>query len=114
MASLIDFNIKQLTIMIACMHIMDVIIFQNIIAGIYQLLRHLCIVCLLSRIWGRGKGSKYTCCLVCIYSTTFDVLHDAYLTAVTEPHACVQRKAFLRYVHKQDIIYTFCILGVLE
>ena len=33
MASLIDVNIKQLTIMIACVHIMDVTIFQNIIAG---------------------------------------------------------------------------------
>ena len=36
MASLIDFNIKQLTIMI---DIMDVIIFQNIIAGIYFALK---------------------------------------------------------------------------
>ena len=35
MASLIDFNIKQLTIMIACVHIMEVIMFQKIIAGIY-------------------------------------------------------------------------------
>ena len=34
MASLIYFNIKQSTIMIACVHIMDVIIFQKIIAYI--------------------------------------------------------------------------------
>ena len=36
-ANLIDFNINQLAIclMIACMHIMDVIIFQNVVAGIY-------------------------------------------------------------------------------
>ena len=53
MANPIDFNIKQLTIMLACMHIMDVIIFQNIIAGIYLLLRRVCILCLLSQIRGR-------------------------------------------------------------
>ena len=34
MASQIYFNVKQLTIMIACVHIMDVVIFQKIIAGI--------------------------------------------------------------------------------
>ena len=50
---------------------------------------------ILSRIGGRGKGSKCTCCLECIYFTTFDFLHGAYLTAVTEPHACVQRKTLL-------------------
>ena len=37
MASLIYFNIKQLTIMIACVHIMDGIISQKIIAGISAL-----------------------------------------------------------------------------
>ena len=100
MASLIYFNIKQLTIMIACVHIMDVIIFQKIIAGIYLLLRRVCMLCLLSRIGGRGKGSKCTCCLDCIYFTTFDFLHGAYLTAVTEPHACVQRKTLLE-LHRQ-------------
>ena len=93
MASLIYFNFKQLTIMIACVHIMDVIIFQKIIAGIYLLLRRLCMLCLLARIGGggRGKGSKCTCCLGCIYFTTFDFLHGA----VTEPHSCVQRKTIL-------------------
>ena len=52
-------------------------------------------LCLLSRIGGRGKASKCTCCLEWIYFTTFDFLHGAYLTAVTEPHACVQRKTLL-------------------
>ena len=112
MASLIYFNIKQLTIMIACVHIMDIIIFQKIIAGIYLLLRRLCMLCLLSRIGGRGKGSKCTCCLECIYFTTFDFLHGAYLTAVTEPHACVQRKTLL--VLRSQTRHAFCIMGVLE
>ena len=35
MANLIDFNINQLAVMIACVHIMDVIIFQKMVAGIY-------------------------------------------------------------------------------
>ena len=96
--------------MIACMNIMDVIIFQNIIAGIYQLLRRLGMLCLLSRIGGRGKGRKYTCCLECIYSTTFDVLHDAYLTAVTEPHACVQRKALVALRSQTRQLHSaFCV-----
>ena len=48
-ANLIDFNIKQFTIMIACVHILDVVIFQNIIADrpMSLLLRRLCILCLL-------------------------------------------------------------------
>ena len=50
MANLIDFNIKQFTIMIASVQIMDVIIFQNMVAYVTLLLRRLCIVCLLSRI----------------------------------------------------------------
>ena len=53
MANLIDFNINQLAVMIACVHIMDVIIFQKMVAGIYLPLRSLCIVCLLSQIGGR-------------------------------------------------------------
>ena len=93
--SLNHFNINLLTIMIACVHIMDVIIFQKIIACIYLLSRRLCMLCLLSRLGGRGKGSKYTCSLECIYFTTFDCLHGAYHTAVTEPHECVQRKTLL-------------------
>ena len=93
MAILIHFNFKQLTILIACVHIMDVIIFPNILAGISLLLRRFCIVCLLSRIG--GKGNKYTWCLECIYFTTFGCLQGAYITAVIEPHSCVQRKALL-------------------
>ena len=57
MANLIDFNIIQLAIMIDCVQIMDVIIFQNMVAGIilYLLLRRVCMLFLLSRIGGRGK-----------------------------------------------------------
>ena len=58
MANLIDFNIKQLAAMIVCVHIMDFIIFQNMVTGIYLLIRHVCIVCLLSGIGGNGKVSK--------------------------------------------------------
>ncbi len=43
MANLIDFNIIQLAIMIACVQIMDVIIFQNMVASIYLLLRRICV-----------------------------------------------------------------------
>ena len=39
MASLIYFYIKQLTIVIDCVHIMDVMIFQKIIAGIISALK---------------------------------------------------------------------------
>ena len=69
MANLIDFNINQLALMIACLDIMEVILFKMIVAGIYLLLRRLCIACLLSRIGDRGKGSKHTRCLECIYFT---------------------------------------------
>ena len=94
MANLIDLNINQLAVMIACVYIMDVIIFQKMVAGIYLPLRSLCIVCLLSQIGGRGKGSKHTRCLECINFTIFCFLQGAYIiTAVTETHACVQRKA---------------------
>ena len=93
MANLIDFNINQLAVMIACVHIMDVIIFQKMVAGIYLPLRSLCILCLLSQIGGRGKGSKHTRCLECFNFTIFSFLQGAYMTAVTETHACVQRKA---------------------
>ena len=34
-ANLVNFNINQLAIMIVCVHIMDVIIFQNMVTGIY-------------------------------------------------------------------------------
>ena len=102
MAYLIDFNIKQVTIMIACVHIMDVIIFQKIIAGISLLLKRLCILCLLSRIGGRGQGSKYTRCLECIYCTAFSFLDSVYISAFTEPHERVQRKALLA-LHSQTI-----------
>ena len=95
MANLIDFNIIQLAIMIACVHIMDVIIFKKIVAGIYLLLRRLCMLCLLYRIGGRGKGSKHTRCLECTYFTIVGFLQGAYITAVTEPHMRVQRKALL-------------------
>ena len=62
MANLIDFNIKQLAVMIVCVHIMDVIIFQNMVTGTYLLIIHLCILCLVSGIGGRGKVSKRTRC----------------------------------------------------
>ena len=88
MANLIDFNINQLAVMIACVHIMDVIIFQKMVAGMS--LRSVCIVCLLS------QESKHTRCLECINFTIFSFLQGAYITAVTETHACVQRKAFFR------------------
>ena len=97
MANLIDFNIIQLAIMIACVQIMDVIIFQNMVAGIilYLLLRRVCMLFLLSRIGGRGKGSKHTRCLECNYFTIAGFLQGAYITAVTEPHVHVQRKALI-------------------
>ena len=95
MANLIDFNINQLAIMIVCVHIMDVIIFQKIVTGKYLLLRRLCMLCLLSGIGGRGTGSKHTRCLECIYFTTVGFLQGAYITAVTEPHSRVQRKALI-------------------
>ena len=102
MANLIDFNINQLAIMIAFVRIIDVIIFQKIVAGVYLLLRRLCMLCLFSRIGGRGKGSKHTR-LECTYFTIFGFLQGAYITAVTEPHVRVQMKALLaRYGHKQD------------
>ena len=63
------------------------------VAGIYLLLRRLCMLCLFSRIRGRGKGSKCTCCLECIYFITFGFLQGAYITEVRETHPCVQRKA---------------------
>ena len=69
--------------------------FQKMVAGIYLLLRRLCILSLLSRIGSRGKGSKYTRCLECIYFTIFGCLPGPYTTAVTEPHARVQRKALI-------------------
>ena len=112
MANLIDFNINQLAIMIACVHIMDVIIFQKMVAGIYLPLRSLCIVLLLSQIGGRGKGSKRTRCLECyVLTSQFSVfLQGAYITAVTETDGCVQRKAsFVRFTNKRD---TFCIQGI--
>ena len=62
---------------------MDVIIFQNMVTGIYLLLRRLCILCLLSGIWGRGKGNKRTRCLECIYFTIFGFLQGACITVVT-------------------------------
>ena len=94
MANLIDFNIIQFD---SLRDIMDVVIFLNIIARISLLLRRLCMLCLLSQIGGRGKGSKYTCFLECIYFTTFGFLQGrpTYFTAVTEPHECVQGKALL-------------------
>ena len=95
MANLIDFNIIQLAIVIACVQIMDVIIFQKMVAGIYLLLRRVCMLCLLSRIGGRGKGSKHTRCLDCTYFTIVGFLQGAYITAVTEPHVRVQRKALI-------------------
>ena len=58
MANLIDFNINQLAVMVACVHIMDVIIFQKMVAGIHLPLRSLCILCLLFQIGGRGKGTS--------------------------------------------------------
>ena len=74
---------------------MDVILFQKMVAGVYLLLRRLCILCLLSRIGGRGKGSKHNRCLECTYFIIFGCLQGAYTTPVTEPHALVQRKALL-------------------
>ena len=96
MANLIDFNINQLAVMVACVHIMDVIIFKKMVAGIHLPLRSLCILCLLFQIGGRGKGSKHTRCLESINFTIFSFWQGAYITAVTETHACVQRKAFFR------------------
>ena len=87
MANLIDFNIKHLAVMVACVHIMDVIIFQKMVAGIHLPLRSLCILCLLFQIGGRGKGSKHTRCLESINFTIFSFLQGAYITAVTETHA---------------------------
>ena len=43
MANLINFNINQLDKMIVCVHIMDVIIFQKMVTGIYLLLKGHCI-----------------------------------------------------------------------
>ena len=76
MANLIDFNINQLAVMIACVHIMDVIIFQKMVASIHLPLRSLCILCLLFQIWGRGKGSKHTR-LESINFTIFSFLQGA-------------------------------------
>ena len=105
MANLIDFNIKQLTIMIACVHIMDVVIFQNIIAGIYLLLRRLCILCLLSRIGGRGKGGKYTCCLECIHFTTFGFYKVHTLLQSQKLSVCPNEGAScVTFTNKTDII----------
>ena len=103
MANLIDFNINQLAIMIACVRIMDVLIFQKSVACVYLLLRRLCMLCLFSRIGvGRGKGSKHSR-LECTYFTIFGSLQGTYITAVAEPNVRVQMKALLaRYGHKQD------------
>ena len=114
MANLIDFNIIQLAIMVACVHIMDVIIFQKMVAGIYLLLRRLCMLCLLSRIGGRGKGSKHTRCLECSYFTIVGFLQGAHITAVTEPHVRVQMKALIalwsqtRQIHYVEYLFVFC------
>ena len=108
MANLIDFNIIQLAIMVACVHIMDVIIFQKMVAGIYLLLRRLFMLCLLSRIGGRGKGSKHTRCLECTYFTIVGFLQGAYITAVTEPHVRVQMKALIAlWSHTRQTHYVF-------
>ena len=40
-----------------------------------------------------GKGSNHTRCLQCNYFTIVGFLQGAYITAVTEPHVRVQRKA---------------------
>ena len=82
-ANLIDFNINKLAAMIVCVHIMVVIIFQNMVTGIYLLIRHMCILCLLSGIGGRGKVSKRTRCFEGVYFTTLGFLQGAYITAVT-------------------------------
>ena len=52
---------------------------------------------------GRGKGSKCTCCLECIYFTTFDFLHGAYLLQLQNHRRVFKGRPFLCYVHKQDI-----------
>ena len=116
MANLIDINVNQLAAMIACVHIMDVIIFQKMVACIYLLSIRLCILCLLSRIGGRGKGSKHTRCLECIYFTIFGFSHGAYITAVTEAHVRVHGKALLalrsqtRHIH--PVLWVFLSIFV--
>ena len=69
-------------------------------------LRRLCILCLLSRIGGRGKESKNTRRLVCIYFTIFGLLQGTFITAVTEPHARVQRKALLALLSQTRQIHS--------
>ena len=59
---MIYFNIKQLTIMIACVHIMDVIIFQKIIAGIY--LRYISFLYVMPTFSDRGVGVREASVLV--------------------------------------------------
>ena len=112
MANLIDFNIKQLTIMIACVHIMDVIIFQKMVAGIYMPLISLCILCLLSQIGGRGNGSKHTRCLECIKFTIFSFC-KVHIFLQSQKHTRVSkgRHSCVRFTNKRD---TFCIQGIFE
>ncbi len=113
MANLIDININQSAILIACVHIMDVIIFQKMVAGIYLLLRRLCIVCLLSRIGGRGKGSKRTRCLECIYFTIFGIFARCiqYSSHRTKRACPKEGASCVTFSHKTD---TFCILVIFE
>ena len=62
-------------------------------------------------------GSKVTCCLECIVLHDFCFLctvHRAYITAVQEPHACVQMKAVLALRSQTRkiglyILYSGCI-----
>ena len=67
-------------------------------------------LCLFSRIGGRGKGSKHTRCLECTYFTMFGFLQGAYITAVTEPHLRVQMKALLALgSHTRQIHYVLWV-----
>ena len=111
MANLIDFNINQLAIMIVCVHITDVIIFQKMVAGIHLPLRSLCILLLLSQIGGRCKGSKHTRCLECINFTMFRVFCKVHTLLQSQKHTGVSkgRHSFVRFTNKRD---TFCIQGI--
>ena len=113
MANLIDFNINQLAVIIACVHIMDVNIFQKMVAGIHLPLRSLCILCLHFQIGGRDKGSKHTRCLESINFTIFSFLCKVHTLLQSQKHtrASKGRHSFVRFTNKRD---TFCIQVIFE
>ena len=109
MASLIYSNIKQLTIMIACVHIMDVIIFQKIIAGISPSKTFVYVMPTFS---DRGVGVMEASVLVVYnaFTSQLSIFCMMHTLLQSQNHTRVSKgRPFLCYVHKQDMDSVFWV-----